>query len=72
MVQTGISDVDFVLVFHSSPLQTCETSPQWFPKNSILEDTTEEEACGLAKTFPDAPDVSQMLGGSSVCRWRYE
>ena len=28
----------------------------------------EEEACGCAKTFPDIPDVSQIFGGSSVCR----
>ena len=38
-------------------------------ESSILEDKrAEEEACGLAKTFPDIPNVSQIFGGPSVRR----
>ena len=69
-VQTGISDLDFVLDFHFSPLLTYEGAPQL--TNSmipILEDKELKKMhVDLQKTFPVLTCVSQMLGGPSLRR----
>ena len=54
----------FFLVFHFSPLYSCEAAPQL----SHSMDSTDENSCGFAETFPDIPCVSQMHGGPSLRR----
>ena len=64
-VRTGISDLELVLVSHSFPLWMSEAvllfrnSMDSIPADKVLK----RDATGFAKTFPDFPCVSQMLGG---------
>ena len=58
-------DPDFFLAFHFSPLWTNGAALRSMNSiDAILED--DDDASGFAKTFPDIPCVSQMLGGPSL------
>ena len=67
-VQTGISDLELVFGFHSSPPVRSESVLMYenpmnsIPSNKVLKKTR----LVLQKTFPDIPCVSQMLGGPSL------
>ena len=65
-VRTGISDLELVFDSHSSPPLMSESVLIWLlnSMDSIPADKSAvEDATGPAKTFPDIPCVSQMLGG---------
>ena len=70
-VQIGISDLDLVFVFHSFPLWMNEwdgSSIYVLHGFNSCRKSAEEDATGFAKTFPEIPCVSQLLGGPSLRR----
>ena len=61
-----VSDPELVFGFHSSHVVMCVLIHQR-PKDSTLADKVlKEDAVGFAKTFPEKPCVSQILGGPSL------
>ena len=67
-VQIGISDLDFVLASHFSPLWTNEAALRTMNSiDAILEGKVlMMMQVDLQKTFPDIPCVSHILGGPSL------
>ena len=65
-VLTGISDPELVIGFHSSHVVTCVLIHLISTGLTPAEKGAEEDAVGFAKTFPDIPCVSRILGGPSL------
>ena len=62
-VRTGISDLEFVFGFHIITCGDVCSDPLELHGFNSCGQGVEEDAVGFAKTFPDVPRVSQMLGG---------